>query len=84
MNITLTLLVGLEGILYANTLDGASNSFTFLNFFGEAGQATSALGNPAIEQGDYIIMDNCAINRFEAANKSIPNASASVFYTNVD
>ena len=65
-NVTLNLLVGLEGIMYANTLNGASNSFTFLEFFGQAGQATSALGNPAIEHGDYIIMDNCAIHRFEA------------------
>ena len=84
VNITLNLLVGLEGILYANTLDGASNSFTFLNFFGEAGQATSALGNPAIEQGDFIIMDNCAIHRFEAGTVLqtwLMDMGANVIYT---
>lgn len=84
VNITLNLLVGLEGILYANTLDGASNSFTFLNFFGEAGQATSALGNPAIEQGDFIIMDNCAIHRFEAGTALqtwLMDMGANVIYT---
>ena len=32
-NITLNLLRGLEGVLYANTLEGASNSIQFLNFF---------------------------------------------------
>ena len=39
-NITLNLLVGLEGILYANTIDGSANAFDFLNFFGEASVKT--------------------------------------------
>ena len=30
-NITLNLLCGADGITYANTVDGASNMFTFLN-----------------------------------------------------
>ena len=30
-NITLKFLVGLEGVLYANTIDGASNTLEFLN-----------------------------------------------------
>ena len=62
-NITLNLLCGLEGVLYANTLEGASNSIQFLNFFGEAGQVSNSNGNPAIEFGDYIVMDNCATHR---------------------
>ena len=32
-NITLNLLRGLKGVLYANTVEGASNSIQFLNFF---------------------------------------------------
>ena len=55
-------------MLYANTVEGASNSINFLNFFGEAGQVTTSNGNPAIEFGDYIIMDNCATHRFESGH----------------
>jgi len=43
-----------------------SSSLTLLNFFGEAGQATTANGNPAIEFGDYIILDNCPTRGFES------------------
>ena len=43
-NVTLNLLCGLEGVLYANTVDGASDSINFLNFFGEAGQVSTSNG----------------------------------------
>ena len=55
-NITLNLLCGLEGVLYANTVEGASNSIQFLNFFGEAGQVSNSNGNPAIQFGDYTML----------------------------
>lgn len=32
-NITLNLMCGLDGIIYANTINGTSNSMTFHNFF---------------------------------------------------
>lgn len=67
-NITLSLLCGLEGVLYANTVEGASDSMKFLNFFGEAGQVTSANGDPAIEFGDYVILDNCATDTFQTGD----------------
>jgi len=35
-NVTLNLLYGLNGVMYANTLNGASNTLEFLNFFHEA------------------------------------------------
>ena len=35
-NITLNLLCGLDGVIYANTIDGSSNSITFLKFFEES------------------------------------------------
>ena len=67
-NISLSLLCGMEGVLYANTVEGASNCINFLNFFGETGQVTTSNGNPAMEFGDYIIMDNCATHRFESGH----------------
>ena len=59
-NITLNLLVGLEGILYANTIDGSANTFDFLNFFDEASENFQTNGNPVLTNGDIIVMDNCA------------------------
>ena len=38
-NKTLNFLVGLDGVKYANMLEGASNSYEFLRFFDEASQA---------------------------------------------
>ncbi|XP_068675165.1 uncharacterized protein [Montipora foliosa] len=54
---------GLEGVLYANTLDGASNTLEFLNFFDEATKATQINGNPVFMAGDILVLDNCAIHR---------------------
>ena len=71
-------------MLYANTVEGASNSINFLNFFGEAGQVTTSNGNPAIEFGDYIIMDNCATHRFESGHilqRWLMQIGTSIIYT---
>jgi hypothetical protein len=57
-NITLNLLCGADGITYANTVDGASNMFTFLNFFEEASHVVQENGRPALDYEDHIIMDN--------------------------
>lgn len=59
-NITLNFLAGLEGVLYANTLDGASNTLEFLNFFDEATKAKQINGNPVFMAGDILVLDNCA------------------------
>ena len=61
-----------------------SSSLNFLNFFGEAGQATTANGNPAIEFGDYIIIDTCPTRRFESGEilqKWLMEMAASIIYT---
>ena len=85
-NITLNLLCGLEGVLYANTVEGASNSIQFLNFFGEAGHVSHSNDNPAIEFGDYIVMDNynCATHRFKSGHilqRWLMQTGASIIYT---
>ena len=68
VNITLNLLCGLEGVLWANTVQGAANSTQLLHFFGEAGKASNSNGNLALEFSDFIVMDNCAIHRFESGH----------------
>lgn len=65
-NITLNLMCGLDGIIYANTIDGTSNSMTFLNFFDEASQVFLTDGKPPYIYGDRIIMDNAAIHHNRA------------------
>ena len=83
-NVTLSLLCGLEGVLYANTVEGASDSINFLNFFAEAGRVTTALGNPAIEFGDYIILDNCPTHRYDTGNilqRWLLQMGAQIIYT---
>ena len=64
-NVTVNVLCGTSGVMYANTINGASNTVEFLNFFFEASQITQPDGNPVLEYGDYIVMDNATIHRFE-------------------
>ena len=65
-NITLNLLCGLDGVIYANTIDGSSNSITFLKFFEESSSISLPSGKPAYVYGDHIIMDNAPIHRNRA------------------
>ena len=56
---TLNLLVGLNGVSYFNTVNGATDSFEFVNIFAEAYNQTQENGEPVISRGDTIIFDNC-------------------------
>ena len=81
-NITLSLLCGLESVLHANTVEGASDSMKFLNFFEEARQVTTSNGDRATELGDYIIIDNCATHRFQTVlQRWLMQMGASIIYT---
>ena len=59
---------GLDGIIYANTINGTSNSMTFLNFFEEASHVFLPDGRPPYIYGDHIIMDNAAIHHNRAGD----------------
>ena len=63
-NLTLNLLIGVSGVSCANILDGASNTDTFLIFFHEALHYTDNNGNPCLNPGDIVVVDNCAFHRF--------------------
>ena len=67
-NITLNLMCGLDGIIYANTINGTSNSMTFLNFFEEASHVFLPDGRALYIYGDHIIMDNAAIHHNRAGD----------------
>lgn len=65
-NITLNLICGLDGIIYANTVEGASNHLTFLNFFEESANVFLPDARPPYTYGDHVIMDNAAIHYHRA------------------
>ncbi|MEW8546428.1 MAG: IS630 family transposase, partial [Candidatus Thiodiazotropha sp.] len=65
-NLTLNLLIGIEGVLYINFVHGASNTAEFLNFFDEAARAYTDSGTPVLSPGDIVVVDNAAIHRHEA------------------
>ena len=48
-----------------NTVQGASDTIHFLQFFGEVGNAANMeRGRPALEVGDILVMDNCGTHHF--------------------
>ena len=66
-NLTLNFPAGLDGVKYANTIDGATNTIEFLRFFEEAVNAVDpATGRPALEVDDLIIVDNLPAHHGEA------------------
>ena len=65
-NITVNLMCGLTGVTYMNTVNGASNTFEFLQFFEEAYNSINPnTGRPCLEVGDIIVMDNCPFHHYE-------------------
>ena len=65
-NITLNLLAGLEGVVYATTVKGAANTLHMLQFFEQAARAGNVVTQrPALEFGDVVVMDNCATHHYQ-------------------
>ena len=60
---TLNLMIGLQGIAYANVVEGATDTTRYLNFFHEASNSVNDIGIPALVTGDIVIVDNCPTHR---------------------
>ncbi|XP_070579120.1 uncharacterized protein [Ptychodera flava] len=83
-NMTLNVLMGANGICYANIIAGASNTTQFLQFFTEAVDANTDNGEPAIRPGDVIVVDNCPIYHHEggrALRQSLDNLGVEYVFT---
>ena len=84
-NITANLLAGLNGVEYMNTVHGASDTISFLQFFAEAGNAANVeTGRPALEVGDIIVLDNCPTHHFaggEALRDWLSDRNIELLYT---
>ena len=66
-NKTLNFLVGIDGMKYANLIDGACDTVEFLRFFSDALRTTDPYTQrPVIEVGDTIVVDDCATHHGEA------------------
>jgi transposase len=64
-NVTLNLLVGLNGVRYFNFVDGASNTGHFVNFFHEAVEAYNDDFLAALSPGDIVVVDNCPFHHHD-------------------
>ena len=65
-NKTLNLLISSNGVCYANVLDGASDSDTFMDFFFTAINSTNNDGDFSLKPGDLVVVDNCPTHRGRA------------------
>ena len=65
-NLTLSLLLGLDGTVFSTFVDGASNQVEFLRFFDEAGTSFNDDGTAVLQPGDVVVVDNATIHRFDA------------------
>ena len=68
-----------------NTVQGASDTIHFLQFFGEAGNAANMeTGRPALEVRDILVMDNCGTHHFaggEALQEWLNERNIELVYT---
>ncbi|XP_044167748.1 uncharacterized protein LOC122951772 [Acropora millepora] len=66
-NITLNFLAGVDGLKYANIVQGASNSNEFLRFLSEVSQTVDPNTlRPVLEVGDIVVVDNFAAHHGDA------------------
>ena len=59
--------MGLQGVLYGNTVDGTSDTAPLFNFWGEANRNNMPNGQPILHYGDVLVLDNCAIHHNEGS-----------------
>lgn len=71
-NVTLNLLISANGVAYATILQGASDTNSYIQFVGEAVNATTNNGDYALAPGDFLIVDNCPIHRNRAQQVLAP------------
>ena len=69
-NFTVNLLHGPFGIESYNIIEGPSNGFYMLDFFGDAMNDRNTLGNFFLQNGDTVVMDNCG---FHHGRQTEPN-----------
>ncbi len=65
-NHTVNLLVGLDGTKFCTVLTGASETYSYINFWHEAMNAYSDTGYAVLRPGDIVVVDNCPFHHSEA------------------
>lgn len=64
-NATLHLLAGLHGVGHCKVTDGASDTYTFVNFITECVNTITEYGVSALMPGNVLVVDNAAIHHSE-------------------
>ena len=57
-NVTLQLLIGLDGIMLADIVDDNTGAIEFLNFYEQAMDARQPNGTPTMMFGDHVLLDS--------------------------
>jgi len=64
-NVTLNALCSLDGIEYADVVEGATDTMKFLEVFDQALEEVNVLtGQPVLQVGDILVMDNCSTHHY--------------------
>ena len=71
-NVTLNLLISVNGISYASILQGASDTDSYMQFVVDAVNSTWNTGELALKPGDYLVIDNCPIHHNRAERVLVP------------
>ena len=85
-NVTLQLLIGLDGIMFADIVDSNTGAIEFLNFFEQAMDARQPNGNPAMMFRDHVLLDNHSANHGAAGftlGQPLDTQSVEMVYTPV-
>lgn len=66
-NATINLLASLNGPEYYDVIDGATNTYEFLDFFEKASNSVNLnTMRPALGIGDVVVMDNLSVHHYES------------------
>ncbi|XP_070554638.1 uncharacterized protein [Ptychodera flava] len=64
-NHSVSLLIGYDGVKFCDVIWGPSDTNNYLRFFTEAAEAYDSNGQPVLEPGDTVVVDNAPIHRNE-------------------
>lgn len=67
-NLTLNLMIGVNGVVHCNIVDGATDTIQYLNFFDQAIDSYTDEGYHALVPGDIVVVDNAPVHRYSGGN----------------
>lgn len=71
VSLSVELLVGTDGVLFFEVIEGPSNGMELLFFFEQAVTQRNDFGNPILEWGDTLVMDNCGFHHGRETERNL-------------